>query len=139
MTDAAWITRSAQVTGWVGDQDIAIHIDVDASHGWRLNGMDIPGFQGCLDLDLNFSPSTNLLPVRRLGLAIGQEQVVHATWLRFPTFTLEPLEQRYRRMDEAICRYETGSFVRDLRVSQEGFVLDYPDFWKAEAFRFSED
>lgn len=30
------------------------------------------------DLDLNFSPSTNLIPLRRLGLAVGAEAPVRA-------------------------------------------------------------
>ena len=46
---------------------------------------------GCVDLDLNFIPSTTLLPVRRLGLAIGQSAEVQAAWLRFPGFTLVPI------------------------------------------------
>ena len=90
---------------------------------------------GCLDVDFAFSPSTNLLPIRRLNLAVGQEADVKAAWLRFPGFTLEPLEQRYRRTGETTYRYlsQGGSFVRDLQVSQAGFVLNYPGFWQAEA------
>lgn len=90
---------------------------------------------GCSDLDLNFSPSTNLLPIRRLGLAIGQEMAVRAAWLRFPSFTLEPLEQLYRRIDAATYRYESagGRFVTELQVNAAGFVTHYPDFWQVEA------
>lgn len=89
---------------------------------------------GCTDLDLNFSPSTNTLPIRRLNLAIGQEAKVKAAWLRFPNFELEPLYQLYRRVDEAIYRYESGGsqFVADLEVNQAGFVTNYPGIWQAE-------
>jgi hypothetical protein len=82
-----------------------------------------------------FTPATNLLPVRRLGLKTGQEAEVKAAWLRFPTFTLEPLDQRYRRIDAVTYHYESngGSFVRDLVVSPVGFVRRYPDLWQAEA------
>ena len=31
-----------------------------------------------------------------------------AAWLRFPGFTLEPLEQLYRRVDDVIYRYESA-------------------------------
>jgi uncharacterized protein len=83
---------------------------------------------------LNFSPSTNLLPIRRLGLALGQEAEVKAAWLRFPSFTLEPLVQRYRRIDAAAYRYESagGRFVSELRVNAAGFVIDYPSAWQIE-------
>ena len=90
---------------------------------------------GCLDLDLNFSPSTNLLPIRRLALALGQSAEVKAAWLRFPSFTLEPFEQIYRRIADSTYRYESagGRFVRDLPVNTAGFVTSYPDFWILEA------
>ncbi len=89
----------------------------------------------CIDLDLNFSPSTNLLPIRRLGLAIGQAAEVKAAWLRFPSFELELLPQRYRRLDETRYRYESagGQFVADLQVNPSGFATDYPGLWQAEA------
>jgi hypothetical protein len=58
--------------------------------------MERPKGAACIDLDLNFSPSTNLLPLMDLGLAIGQEATIRAAWLRFPRFALEPLDQVYR-------------------------------------------
>ena len=89
--------------------------------------------EGCIDVDLNFSPSTNLLPIRRLGLAVGEEAEVRAAWLRFPSFTLEPLPQLYRRLSDDTWRYESagGAFVRDLTVNGDGFVDRYPGFFEA--------
>lgn len=132
--DSGWQTVSGRVTGWVGNDTVEIELSVDAARRWRLNGTECPAMAGCTDLDLNFSPSTNLLPIRRLGLAIGQEAQVQAAWLRFPSFTLEPLEQLYRRIDVATYRYESagGRFVTELQVNAAGFVLRYPNFWQAE-------
>jgi hypothetical protein len=134
MCDAAWQTFSGKVAGWVGNQTIEIELAADAARRWRLNGTECPAVAGCIDLDLNFSPSTNLLPIRRLGLAIGHEAAVRAAWLRFPSFTLEPLEQRYRRLDAATYRYESagGSFVTELQVNGVGFVTHYPGFGQIE-------
>ena len=89
--------------------------------------------EGCVDVDLNFSPSTNLLPIRRLGLAVGEEADVRAAWLRFPSFSLELLDQRYRRTGDLAYHYESGggSFRADLRVDAVGFVTDYA-VWRAE-------
>ena len=86
----------------------------------------------CIDLDLNFSPSTNLLPIRRSNLAIGEGTEVRAAWLRFPSFKLEPLSQRYKRIDESTYRYESGggNFVTELTVNAVGFVTTYPDLWQ---------
>lgn len=136
--DATWQTQAGRVTGWVGDETIEIELAVDADGRWGLNSMECPEVAGCLDLDLNFSPATNLLPVRRLGLAVGQAAAVKAAWLRFPSFKLEPLDQTYRRIAEAAYRYESagGAFVRDLPVNAAGFVTDYPDFWILEVAAF---
>lgn len=133
--DSGWGTRSARVDGWLGDLPVAIEIEVDASLRWRLNGMDRPEVAGCIDLDLNFSPSTNLLPIRRLGLKVGGAADVQAAWLRFPSFELERLPQRYLRLGETRYRYESadGQFVAELTVNEAGFVTDYPGIWLAEA------
>jgi hypothetical protein len=133
--DAAWRTVSTTVDGWVGSAPVNIRIDVNGQGRWRLNGAECPPVEGGIDVDLNFSPSTNLLPIRRLGLAVGQEARVRAAWLRFPGFTLEPLDQVYRRTGPSTYRYAShdGRFVRDLEVSEAGFVMDYPDVWSMEA------
>jgi hypothetical protein len=132
--DSGWQTVSGRVTGWVEDETVEIELSVDAARRWRLNGTEYPAVAGCTDLDLNFSPATNLLPIRRLGLAIGQEAQVQAAWLRFPSFTLEPLEQLYLRIDVATYRYESagGRFVTELQVNAAGLVIRYPNFWQVE-------
>ena len=133
--DRNWQTRSGQVEGWVGKEIITIELKVDEQGNWLFNGEPCPNVAGCVDLDLNFSPSTNLLPIRRLRLDVGQEAPVSAAWLRFPSFKLEPFHQIYRRLEVDVYRYESagGSFTADLRVNDDGYVLDYPDLWRVEA------
>ena len=130
--DAAWRTVRARVDGWVGARTIECRIAAEAGR-WLLNGQEVPAVAGCVDVDLNFSPSTNLLPIRRLNLAVGQEGAVSAAWLRFPSFELERLDQTYRRTGEHSYRYESagGEFVRDIEVNDVGLVTRYPDFWEA--------
>jgi len=132
--DAVWQTRSAVVSGSVGEQDIDFEIIVDAYHRWQVNGVMKPSVEGCIDIDLNFSPSTNLLPVRRLNLEVGARREVKAAWLRFPSFELEPLPQAYERIDDFKYRYSSrgGSFTTDLTVNKVGFVTVYPQLWEVE-------
>lgn len=132
--NSEWQTLSGKVAGWVGNKNVEIELSVDSARRWRLNGAECLAVAGCIDLDLNFSPSTNLLPIRRLDLALGQEVQVKAAWLRFPSFTLEPLEQLYRRIEAATYRYESagGRFVTELEVNTAGFVTRYPNFWQVE-------
>ncbi len=131
-----WSTRNATVDGWVGTREI--HIAIEAANGtWLLNGVEQPQVAACIDVDLNFSPSTNVLPIRRLNLVVGESQVVRAAWLRFPSFVLEPLEQLYTRIAEDRVRYDsfTTNFSAELRVSANGMVLDYENTWRAETDR----
>ena len=133
--NAQWQTLSGRITGWVGNEPVEIALSVESARRWQLNGTECPAIAGCIDLDLGFSPSTNLLPIRRLGLAVGQETKVQAAWLSFPSFTLEPLDQLYRRLDAVTYRYESagGRFVTELQVNDAGFVTNYPNFWALEA------
>lgn len=132
--DDTWRTLSAQVEGWIGKAVIDLQITTDSSQRWWSNGVEQPDIKGCTDIDLNFSPSTNLLPIRRLNLAIGEKAVVKAAWLRFPSFNLEVLPQTYQRLEETTYRYESagGQFVAELKVDKIGFVLEYPGIWKSE-------
>jgi hypothetical protein len=98
--DAAWWTNSAHVKGVIGLQEIDLTVSVDAERRWRLNGTECPSVEGSTDLDLGFSPSTNLLPIRRLALAVGGEAEVSAAWLPFPSLEFELLPQVYRRVAE---------------------------------------
>jgi hypothetical protein len=139
--NSRWQTLSGKVAGWVGTETVDVDLAVDGDRRWRLNGEGCPEVAGCVDLDLNFSPSTNLLPIRRLNLAIGQGAAVRAAWLRFPSFNLEPLEQLYRRIDLATYRYESagGRFVAELRVNDSGLVTHYPNVWEVEGERTNGD
>ncbi|HKU74634.1 MAG TPA: putative glycolipid-binding domain-containing protein [Pyrinomonadaceae bacterium] len=132
--DSRWNTLRGSVSGWVGDDDVNIEVTVDEFHQWQFNGRRESAVDGCVDLDLNFSPVTNLLPIRRLNLGIGEHAEVKAAWLRFPSFELEPLVQVYTRLDESRYRYSSsdGEFVRELTVNEVGFVIDYPGFWTAD-------
>ena len=132
--DSQWVTRSAVVTAWIGDEVIDVTVMRDATGQWRVNGRAIEEVAGCVDFDLNFSPSTNLLPIRRLGLKVGAMEPVRAAWLRFPSFAFEPLDQSYARLESRRYRYESaaGQFVADVTVDDAGLVIDYGNIWSRE-------
>lgn len=134
LCDPGWRTTSATLTGSIGTQPVALHVTVDEGGRWRLNDEICGAVEGCIDIDLGFSPSTNLLPIRRLGLAVGEAAEVRAAWLPFPALAFEPLAQIYRRDAETTYRYESGGgrFVRTLEVNPTGLVVDYPGLWAAE-------
>jgi uncharacterized protein len=100
---------------------------------WSRDGKQLPALDQCLDLDLEWSPSTNTLPIRRLGLALGDTKAVAAAWVRFPSLDVERLDQSYERIDERRYRYRSGRFTADLAVDEDGVVLQYGVNWKAVA------
>ncbi len=97
------------------------------SHG----GVERADLAGCTDVDLEASPSTNTLPIRRMGLAVGESRDVRAAWVRFPGLTVEPLRQRYTRIGERRYRYQSldSGFTADLDVDDAGLVVTYPGLW----------
>jgi hypothetical protein len=129
--DPQWRTLSAVVSGWGGEQDVEVEVTREDSGLWWLNGREIPELAGVVDVDLNFSPVTNTLPIRRLGLEVGQSAPVRAAWLRFPSFALEPLEQSYARIGTNLYHYESagGRFVASVEVDEMGMVTDYGEIW----------
>ena len=132
--DDTWTTQSARVSGLVGEKPIDIEIKADLDRNWLFNGIDQPAVKGCTDVDLNFSPSTNLLPIRRLSSKSDNEAPVSAAWLRFPSFKLERLDQVYRRLHQTTYRYESndGEFVAELKVNAFGLVTNYPELWEEQ-------
>jgi uncharacterized protein len=132
---SAWITREATIKGHVGAREVNLHLRVDSRKRWFLNGRHVDGVDGCVDVDLGFSPSTNLLPIRRLHLRPGVPVAVTACWVEFPSLAVKPLSQTYERRSPRIVHYESagGRFQRDLETNAGGLVLSYPGLWEAEA------
>jgi hypothetical protein len=82
-----------------------------------------------LDVDLGFSPLTNTLPVRRLGLhraAAGESATITAAWVLVPSLTVVAAQQSYAVLAAGSVRYASGTFRADLTLDADGYVLDYP-------------
>jgi uncharacterized protein len=56
--DREWVSQWALVRGWVGDQIVDVRIARDTRGNWHFNGQPAGAVSECVDVDLNFSPST---------------------------------------------------------------------------------
>ena len=132
--DPRWVTRAAVVEGWIGRKRVRVEIRADARRRWTLNGRRVRAVDGAADVDFSFSPSTNLLPIRRLRLAVGREAPATAAWLRLPEFRLERLDQVYRRTGPRTYMYRLadGTFRARLEVDAAGFATSYAGRWRAD-------
>jgi hypothetical protein len=136
LCDDSWHTKRADISLRDGTGERCLRITAAGGGEWHENGKGNEAIRGCVDVDLEWSPATNTIPVRRLRLPVGQKSgVVTAAWVRFPDLTLQPLRQEYERTSERRFRYSSGggAFVAEIVVDSEGLVLDYEGFWQRVA------
>lgn len=132
--DHRWATLRGHVVGRWGDRALGVEVARTAGGGWSLNGAEVAGLEGCVDLDLGFTPATNLVAIRRLALQPGEAAQAPAAWLDLPAGTLTRLDQRYERRSSTTYGYAAPRFGYEalLAVAPSGFVRDYPGLWEAE-------
>jgi hypothetical protein len=135
IADAAFRTRSACVAGFVGKTSVELRIQTSGDQRWEVDGKHDSRIDGCLDVDLGFTPATNLLPLRRLALRVGQEAEAPAAYLEFPAMQFSVLSQRYKRLSRTAYAYEAPRFGYRgiLRVSAIGAVVQYPGLFELVA------
>jgi uncharacterized protein len=141
------VTRSliAEAAGDGWSRTLELQRRDDGSWSCRSNAMGdaplaAPGGRtddlgDALDCDLGYSPLTNLMPIRRLGLdrsARAADFVM--AWVSVPDLELFASPQRY----EHVTRGDTGSVVRfldrgrfdgftaELHLDGDGIVIEYP-------------
>jgi uncharacterized protein len=129
--DDRWRTRRAEVRSrWAGGDGETV-IEAVADGRWTVDGRPAPSLDGVLDVDLEASACTNLLPVHRLGLPIGGAADAPAVYVRAPRLEIERLEQSYRRIEDGTGEryaYVAERFGADfvLPYDRAGLVVDYP-------------
>lgn len=100
---------------------------VDHGQGGAVQRTD---FGGALDVDVQFSPLFNALPVRRLGLhRVAAKHDLAVVFVSLPTLEVDRIPQTYRTVslgDPAIVGLSSDSFEAELSVDADGLVLDYP-------------
>jgi hypothetical protein len=131
-----WRTRRSIITGQAAGAPIRFELTADGDGHWTLNGAPLPLVEGARDIDLGFTPATNLLPIRRLDLAVGDRADVRTAWVRFPELRVEALEQSYHREAASVFRYDAlvdgERFQARLDTDEFGRVLLYEGLWEAE-------
>jgi hypothetical protein len=131
-----WRTRRALITGASAGAPIRFEFAADGHGHWVLNGDPLPSVEGALDIDLGFTPATNLLPIRRLELPVGRRAHVRTAWVRFPELRVEVLEQSYEREADRLFRYDAlvdgERFQARLDTDEFGRVVLYEGLWEAE-------
>lgn len=132
--DRGWRTRRADVEIERPAGATRIAIVADGEGHWVIDGEPAPTLDGCLDIDLGWTPATNTFQIRRLGLGVGERHTLAVAWMRFPELVVERNEQTYERLGPITWRYSSGDFDAVLEVDGDGFVRRYgDDLWLAIA------
>jgi hypothetical protein len=128
--DSTWVTIGVEVlVAFAGGDAQEV-----AELGELWSGTERPPeYRECLDVDLSFTPATNTLPIRRLGLDLGDEAEIHVAWLVWPELNVRPVLQRYARLAKDRYRYKQDDFEAELTVDEHGLVLEYEGLWRAIA------
>ena len=126
----------ATITTPSGTREIVLRSQHGA--GWEVNGELMARLDGCPDVDFGWTPATNTVPIRRLGLEVGEAASITAAWVRFPELDVVASEQRYRRLAIDRWQYTSGEYDYQLVIDPDtGLVLSYgDDLWRAAATAF---
>lgn len=128
--DEGWSTRIAGVHVRGPGRDDRVALVADGAGSWTAEGEHVPDFDGCADVEFEFTPAANLLPIRRLGLAVGRSAGVEAVWVRFPDRLAERLRQTYTRLADRSYRCQSPGFQAELTVDEHGLPGSYGSTWE---------
>jgi hypothetical protein len=136
-TDASGRTESAHADITTAAGTRRLELAAGADRHWRVDGAPVSVLDDCDDVDFGWTPATNTLPIRRLGLTPGASATIRAAWVRFPELDVVLSKQTYTRLAEDRWRYASGRFAAELTVDPAtGVVQRYgTDLWQAAAYR----
>ena len=132
--NAQWVTLGGRVDGSWGGRAVRIDVARSSTGSWTLSGSVVQGLERCTDLDLGFTPATNVLAIRRLGLQQGENGRATAAWLDLPSENLSVLDQIYERRSPATFWYSAPRFDYEslLVIAPSGLVRTYPGLWEEQ-------
>ncbi|MCR4265472.1 putative glycolipid-binding domain-containing protein [Nitratireductor sp. ZSWI3] len=131
--DCDWNTTDGHIAGFVAGRTVR-HEIVRDSDGWRLDGLKMPDVASLRDLDLGFTPATNLLQLRRAGPEPGRSAELTVAWFDIGETRITALPQFYDRKSETTYEYSAPSVPYEavLEMAPNGFVQSYPGLWMME-------
>jgi uncharacterized protein len=129
--DENWLTHRVQLERTIGNDVKSLTLSVESRGVWRSSGQELPAVRGCDDVDLALTPATNTIAIRRLNLPVGASESIIAAWVNFPDLVIQPLSQRYTRLEKNKYRYESNTgFSAEITVDDLEMVISYAGGWE---------
>jgi len=132
--DAKWNTLSVSVRDLLNHKEFKLTRRADE---WLdEQNRAIETLRGCSDVDIQVTPFTNTLPVKRLNLKQNESKEIAVVYVSVPELNISKFEQRYtclsKDKDGGVYKYESlnSGFTAELKVDADGLVVDYPGIFK---------
>ncbi|WP_312135940.1 putative glycolipid-binding domain-containing protein [Sphingobacterium sp.] len=99
---------------------------------WSINDQEATEFRGFKFIDISLTPFTNTLVINNVILAGEEEQEVDVIYIDILEREVYAAKQRYTRrsFDMFLFQHLENDFEALILVDGEGFVLDYPGYFK---------
>jgi hypothetical protein len=131
LIDPAWRLREAILATTAGRE---LTLRADGSGSWTdADGCALPEIEGCVDIDVEATPFTNTLPIRRLALRADESAHITVAYVSLPDLALSTARQRYTRLSgTGAYRFESvgSGFTAELTVDAQGLVCEYPGLFR---------
>lgn len=128
---ATWQVRQFLLFRDLVEPDLWLGADGTGRWG-EMNGAHRHDLAGCTDVELTVTPFTTSVPIRRLGLDVGDRAEVTVARIDVESLGIVPVAQRYERLTARRFRrtdLDSGE-ITEFDVDEYGLVHDDP-----EAFR----
>ncbi len=129
--DLNWVTHRVEVHQRRPTGQNHLRLTVDDMLNWSSEHTPLTWASGLTDIDPSITPSTNMLPIHRQDLRIGESRDVNCVWVQLPGLTLSTLSQRYTRIDSQRYHYAAPSleFEAMLALDEDGIITSYGNLW----------
>lgn len=115
-----------------------VHLLTEGDGRWTdSNENPMPELDGCLDVDIAWTPLTKSLPINRIPLKADEQQELRVASISLPELSIMPVDRLYERVDESHVRYSSrnGTSESIISIDAEGLVIESPDGFLRTALR----
>lgn len=134
--DVGWRVRSVRIASEQPDGSaLGLALQADGIGNWTDgSGISLHELDGCIDIDIQATPFTNTIPIRRLHLVQGQPEPIKVAYISVPVLEVTLMDQRYTKVGEGQIRYESvrSGFVSELDVDADGIAINYPGYFRRD-------
>ncbi|MGP4063185.1 putative glycolipid-binding domain-containing protein [Halobacillus sp. H74] len=134
--DLDWKTKTVKVYHDGSPKPFVVH--AEKQDKWWVNGEYDENLDGATNVDLTFTPFSNMLPINRVSWKIGERRTFKMVYVDVMLREVQPLLQVYTYLGDTegkrIFQYKCRDYETALVVDQDGWVVEYPGAFIRKGF-----